>query len=310
MAATFDFRTMDGYYLRNALAMLKSETNVATMIVDPKYVTLSLDTKKTTSGKANKETIEVAVQYWMQFKAKENFPGFVYNSPLPYVSYSFMTKDMASVTKVVTKTDGVRFYHIESDDMLSIRALKRSNNPQSSGASLVKIVQGQDIIATRKFDFPEEADATMPVKEFSDRCKKANIQGCKYMILGVKGGVMSFKGVSPEGAVVFDEPYIIGDDYGEEDDEDIEQGSFTSGVGFPALESSHFTTSTPLVSAEDSNDLTILIPTPLCKVYANHITMCCNTNAIQKMYFDYRNKAVKIAFRISVIGKYHTVVSN
>jgi hypothetical protein len=499
MAVTFDARTMDGYYLRNAFSMLKTETTVATMIVDKKYIRISLDTTKKTD-KTQKTAVEAFVQYKFKFNAKRNFPGYSYNSPHDFESeaFSFMTSKMVEKAKAVTKRDGIRIYHVQGESQLYVRALKAgSNNPQSQGASFIELVRTEAIVASRKFDFPKEPDANMPVKEFCDRCSKAVAQGCKYLLVKLKDGVLSFQGILENGSVDFDEPYLISDEADETSDDDcqdsdetedsqnpvlanniaslhlpsqqsrfpvnqlslpINSGSQSMGLQlhqqgksspsppsllqlqappFPPSQSmgvqlnlsqassaqlhlfqaisgkSHFPdvaevahgssgqlqmiksqtqpllgTGSQLQAPEaadtriqaqgiqlqgtqpqgiqlqgtqpqgiqlqgtqpqgiqlqgtqpqgmqlqsiqlqasaaiaqsphlgqtrretaDSREFVVKIPNTLCKIYAKHTTMCCNNNAIQDMYIDRKNGAMKISFDISVIGKYKTVVAN
>lgn len=341
MTAIFDARTMDGYYVRNALSLIKSETTVATALVDKKYLTISFETtKKPTADKNCKTSIEALVQYFIRFDLHRNFPGYIYNSSQDQESFSFLTVEMAKVTKGITKTDGVRLYRMEGEDNLEIRVLKaRTNNPNSFGASHVPLIKRQDLPLTRTFIFPEEYDATMPVKEFSERCNKAVSHGCKYMTMSYKNGMMSFKGIMGDGTVSFDEPYITSSELMDEDetagsdqDEVIanpaspvnlvpQLGSLSLGLNpLSSLGSglgSRVLSVTPMQEApvpaqvpRGTNELVIHIPNTLCKVYAKHSTLCCNINESQEMRFDYVNQAMNIRFHISVTGEYETTVTN
>jgi hypothetical protein len=187
----FLMHIMDGYSFRNAIGIVKSETEYATMVLSPKAIEISfINTSKCAIHKLVLNTQEFTMyRYNIRDPDGELYPEF----PI-----AFETNEMFNTTKSIGRRDGVRLYWLPGDNRLSVQPMKMSTkDPGRAGALYVKILTIEHLRYDVQGSYPTDPNIRVQAKEFADICSQANTLKCTNLeIVGHSSGV-SFKGILP-----------------------------------------------------------------------------------------------------------------
>jgi hypothetical protein len=187
----FLMHIMDGYSFRNAIGIVKSETDYATMVLSPKSIEISfINASKCAIHKVVLNTQEFTMyRYNIRDADGELCPEF----PI-----AFETNEMFNTTKSIGRRDGVRLYWLPGDNRLSVQPMKMSTkDPGRAGALYVKILTMEHIRYDVSGSYSTDPNIRVQAKEFADICSQANTLKCTNLeIMGHSSGV-SFKGILP-----------------------------------------------------------------------------------------------------------------
>jgi len=184
----FLMQLTDGYSFRNAIAIIKSETEYATMIVSPKSIEISfLNTTKCAVHKIQLNTSDFAMYKYNI--ADEN------NSLYKEYPIAFDTNEMFNTTKGIGRKDSIRLYWLKGDNKINIQPIKNSaKDPGKAGALFVKILT----IEHSRYDtgiYNSEPNVRVNSKDFADLCSQANSLRCTSLEIVGKQSAVSFKGI-------------------------------------------------------------------------------------------------------------------
>jgi len=178
----------DGYSFRNAIGIIKSETDYATMIVSEKSIEISfLNTSKCAVHKIVLYPHEFTMY---RYNIKDQDGNLYKEYPI-----SFETNEMFNTTKGIGRRDGVRLYWLSGDNRINVQPMKMTTkDPGRASALFVKILT----LECSRYDvgtYNSEPNVRVQAKDFADLCSQANTLKCTSLeIIGHNTGV-TFKGI-------------------------------------------------------------------------------------------------------------------
>ncbi len=186
---------MDGYSFRNMIAIVKSETDRASMILSNDLVEITfLNTSKTAVHVINLNPKEFMTYHYNIRDAEDNV--------LNVCSIAFDTNELYDTTKGIGKKDGICLYWLIGENKMNVRPLKQSaKDPGRISASFVKIIILEPMRYTVSTD-NEDPNVKVQAKEFADVCNQTNTSKCHHLqIVGSKSGV-TFNCIRANGSIV------------------------------------------------------------------------------------------------------------
>jgi hypothetical protein len=192
----FFIHIMDGYSFRNMIAVIKSETDYATMVLSKQLIEFSF-------MNSNKSAIHKIALY------PRDFVTYTYNVCddegvlVPECPIAFETSQMFNTTKNIGRKDSIRLYWLPEDNQIYVQPLKTAvKDPGRAGALFVKIMSMEHV----RYDigaWGEEANVKIQAKDFAEICTQANTMKCTWLeLIGQDAGVV-IKGILPNQTMAF-----------------------------------------------------------------------------------------------------------
>jgi len=178
----------DGYSFRNAISIIKSETDYATMIVSEKAIEISfVNDSKCAVHKISLNPQEFAMYRYNIVDPQGNL---VKEYPI-----GFDTNEMYNTTKGIGRRDGIRLYWLAGDNKINVQPIKMSTkDPGRAGALFVKILNMEHV----RYDignYSVDPNVRVQAKDFADLCSQINSLKCVTLeIIGQQCGVI-FNGI-------------------------------------------------------------------------------------------------------------------
>ena len=186
----FLMHIMDGYSFRNTIAIIKSETDYATMVVSEKLIEISF-------MNASKGAVHKIVLYPQEFTMYRYNMRDQDGKLMSEYPIGFETNEMFNTTKGIGRRDGIRLYWLAGDNKINVQPIKMSTkDPGRAGALFVKILTMEHT----RYDtgsYNHEPNVRVQAKDFADLCSQAGLLKCTNVeIVGHPTGV-TFKGMLP-----------------------------------------------------------------------------------------------------------------
>lgn len=184
----FLMHIMDGYSFRNAISIIKSEINYASMIVSEKLIEISFaNSEKRAIHKFSFFPQEFSVYH---YNIRDDFGELMKEYPI-----GFDTNEFYNTTKGIGRRDGIRIYWLQGENSFNVQPIKTSiKDPGRAGALFVKILNIEHV----RYDttpYNKEPNVRVQAKDFSDICTQAITSKCISLdIIGHESAV-SFKGL-------------------------------------------------------------------------------------------------------------------
>lgn len=184
----FLMQLTDGYSFRNAIAIIRSETDHATMIISEKSIEISfMNRTKCAVHKIELRTTDFAIYRYNV----TNQDG----QPLNEYPIGFDTNEMFNTTKGIGRKDSIRLYWLAGDTKINVQPIKTSvKDPGRAAALFVKILT----LDHSRYDvgnYPSLPNIKLNSKEFADLCSQASSLRCTSLeIIGKQSGVI-FQGI-------------------------------------------------------------------------------------------------------------------
>lgn len=181
----FLMHLIDGYAFRNAMGIIKSETDLATMVLSPNSIEISFMNR----SKCGIHKIVLNTQEFTMYKYNiQDSEGNL----VPEYPIAFDTSEMVATTKGIGRRDGVRLYWLEGDNKINVQPIKTSiKDPGRTGALFVKILNIEyfryDILGAYK----SEPNVRIQAKDFAEICGQTNALKCANLeIIGYNNGAV------------------------------------------------------------------------------------------------------------------------
>jgi hypothetical protein len=182
---------MDGYAFRNAIGIIKAETDRATMILSPLSIEISfINTTKKASYKIQFDASDLT-RYQYNIRDED---GMLYDE----YAIAFETEEFFNTTKGIGRRDGIQLYWITGDNKITVHPVKASTkDPGRSSALFVKILN----IEHQRVDIPvgynNEPNIKVQSKDFADICTRASTLKCVFLDIVGEHHRVTFKAILP-----------------------------------------------------------------------------------------------------------------
>lgn len=187
----FLMHIMHGYSFRNTIGLIKSEIDIATMVLSPKTITISF---VNSSGCANHKITLYTDEFTLyQYNIRDDKGELI-----PEYAIAFEMDEMANSTKGIGRRDGIRLYWLAGSDKISVQPVKTSTrDPGSAGALFVKILN----IEYKRYEIPSyyaaEPNVRVQAKDFASVCTQANTSRCSALEIVGHPNSVTFRAMQP-----------------------------------------------------------------------------------------------------------------
>lgn len=283
----FLMHIMDGYSFRNMVAIIKSETEYATMVLSEKLIEISF----INSSKCAVHKIIFHPQEFIMYRynIKDQDGNLIKEYPI-----TFETNELFNTTKGIGRRDGIRIYWLDGDNKINIQPIKTSTkDPSRIGALFVKILNMENI----RYDigsYHSEPNVKVQAKEFAELCSQASSLKCTSLeIIGQKNSVI-FKGILANQTVASLNKFVshLNSSYTEQKNQDVQENK--------KLDTINNSMSLNIIRNEDL--ITIKVPIATIKAFSK-IHNISPTGTLLKFYFC-EGKPIKIESPIGTYGTY------
>lgn len=192
---SFLIHICDGYSFRNMIGIIKTETEVATMLLSPKLIQISFMNK---SGCAIHNIV-------LNTGEMDSYTYNVTNDKgelCPEFPIAFETNDIFNSTKNIGRRDGISMYWLEGDRKINIQPLRTASVGLGKSTALFLNILN---VEYRRYDISQNYDAEPNVrvksKDFADLCSQANALKCAYLEIQGYRNAVTFKGILPNNTV-------------------------------------------------------------------------------------------------------------
>lgn len=188
---SFFMHILDGYAFRNLLGIIKSETDVATMILSPRSMEISfINVSRCAMHKIVINTLEL-LKY--EYNPRDPDGNLVDEYPI-----SFNTDEMYNRVKNLNRRDSIRMYQMAGGDQIIVQPIKSSSKDPGSLCVLFVKIQIQEHSQTEPpGGYSMDPNVRVQAKTFADICCHTNSMKCASLeIIGGHSRV-AFRGVLP-----------------------------------------------------------------------------------------------------------------
>jgi hypothetical protein len=191
----FLMQITEAYSFRNAMNIIKSETDRATMIISPTSIEISfINTQKSAVHKISINPRELS-SYLYNIIGEDG--KIVDECPI-----GFDTTEMFNTTKGVGRRDGLRLCWLEGDNFINVQPLKGSVKDQGRiGASFVKILTMEHTRYDVGYDDKIEPNVRVQSKDLAEICSQANTLKCSHIEITGKTSEISMRSIYPNGSL-------------------------------------------------------------------------------------------------------------
>lgn len=182
---------MDGYAFRNAIGIVKAETDRATMILSPFAIEMSfINTTKKASYKIQFDASDLT-RY--QYNIRDEY-GNLYEE----YAIAFETEEFFNTTKGIGRRDGIQLYWITGDNKITVHPVKASTkDPGRSSALFVKILNIEHQRVDIPMGYSNEPNIKVQSKDFADICTRASTLKCVFLDIVGEQHRVTFKAILP-----------------------------------------------------------------------------------------------------------------
>lgn len=242
----FFVNIVDGYSFRNTMAIVKNETDVATMVLSPRKIEITfINISQCACHKIEINTSEIAgYDYNVRNKNGE------LRSEYPV---SFDTNQFFTTIRNVTRRDTIRFYLFDGETKIRVQPLTNVKDSSQTGAFFVNIINKEYTRYESSGDYREEPNVRVQAKEFAGLCSQANTLKCNTVtIAGEENGIV-LRGYLANKNLAFVKPYSSQNSAlacrrllseGDEKEEDARNANLT----LPKEEEGQFLVSVPIAT--------------------------------------------------------------
>lgn len=186
----------DGYSFRNMIAIIKSETDYATMVLSKDNIEFSF----MNSSKSAIHKIALRSRDFVAYKYNiRNDKGDL----VPEYPIAFETSQMFNTTKNIGRKDSIRLYWLPDDNQIYVQPLKtNTKDPGRAGALFVRIMSLEHV----RYDigtWAEEPNVKIQAKDFAEICTQANTMKCTWLELIGQDTAVDIRGILPNQSVAF-----------------------------------------------------------------------------------------------------------
>lgn len=190
----FLFQLADGYSFRNLIAIVKNETDQATMILSEKKIEISF----LNYAKCAVHNIELdpsSFSYY-QFNVRDQDGNLVDEYPI-----GFDSNEMYNTTKGIGRRDGIRLYWLPGDNKINVQPMKSGNKDPGKACSLFVTISTEEC---QKFGVPEylpDPNVRIQAKDFAEICSQASTLRCTFVeVVGKQSGAV-FRSIRSDNSI-------------------------------------------------------------------------------------------------------------
>lgn len=197
----FLFQLADGYSFRNLIAIVKNETNQATMILSEKKIEISF-LNYTKCAIHNIQLDPSSFSYY-QFNIRDQDGNLVDEYPI-----GFDSNEMYNTTKGIGRRDGIRLYWLPGDNKINVQPMKSGNKDPGKACSLFVTISTEEC---QRFGVPDhlpDPNARIQAKDFAEICSQASTLRCTFVeIVGKQSGAV-FSSIRSDNSVASTTQFI------------------------------------------------------------------------------------------------------
>lgn len=190
----FIFQLGDGYSFRNLIAIVKNETNQATMIFSSKKIEISF--MNYTKCAVHKIELDPSSFSFYQFNIKDQDGNIVDEYPI-----SFDSNEMYNTTKGIGRKDGIRLYWLPGHNKINVQPMKGGNKDPGKACSLFVNISTEECMKYENPSHHSESNIKIQAKDFAEICSQASTLRCTFVeIIGRKSGA-AFRSIRSDNSI-------------------------------------------------------------------------------------------------------------
>jgi hypothetical protein len=186
----FSAKITDGYTFRNAICMIKNESDEITLLVSAKNISIRFFNK----GQYAIHDININADDLCDYKY-----NIVDHDEYPI---TINTTELFNTTKGLGRKDSISICWLEGYEKISVQPEKSGKELNRSTASFIDIIHKKHNHIELHNDFTgNEPSIKIQSKEFSDFCAQVMILKCSHMEISGCSSHVTFKGIKPDSTI-------------------------------------------------------------------------------------------------------------